>query len=157
MEKVSAKRIINQLQNIPSGEAGVFQAFEGNLRITIKFTDRDRLGFLIKKLDVGHSRDGPLALGPGLIEGQVTYLGERLQVIETEANRGISILRSAPPRIEGEVISFFEMVLDRAKGLSLVRYEYDRRRGERTSVPLSFTRDTLERLLVDLIELAREN
>lgn len=157
MENVSAKRIINQLQNIPSGQAGEFQAFEGNLRIAVKFADRDRLGFLIKRLDVGHSREGPLALDPGRIEDQVTYLGERLQVIETEENRGISILRSAPPRIEGEVISFFEMVLDRAKGLSLVRYEYDRRRRERTSVPLSLTRDTLERLLMDLIGLAREN
>ena len=129
----------------------------GNLRISVNFADLDRLGFLIKRLDVGHSLKAPLAFDPGRIEGQVTYLGERLQVIETEGNKGRSILRSAPPRIEGEVISFFEIALDQAKGLSLVRYEYDRQRRVRTSVPLPLARDTLERLLVDLIGLAGEN
>jgi hypothetical protein len=55
------------------------------------------------------------------------------------------------------VISFFEMVLDADKGLSLVRYAYDRGLGERASVPATLTMDCLTRLLDDLIELFREN
>ena len=157
MEMTLAKRITNQLHRIPSGQAVEIQTVEGNLRIEVKFSDWDRLGYLLNRIDVEHSQGDPLAFDPGRIEDQVTYLGERLEIIETEGNLGRSILRSAPPRIDGEVISFFEMVLDRAKGLSLVRYEYDRHRRERTLVPSHLTRDTLERLLVDLIQLAREN
>ena len=157
MEMTLAKRITNQLHRIPAGQAVEIQTVEGNLRIEVKFSDWDRLGCLLTRIDLENSQGYPLAFDSAQIEDQVTYLGERIGIIETERNTGKTILRSVPPRIDGEVISFFEMVLDRCKGLSLVRYEYDRQRRERTPVPSPLTRDTLERLLVDLIQLAREN
>ena len=150
-----AKRITDQLQKAPSGHPGEIQAAGGEFRVEVKLADCDRLGCLLNSLELENSQGGPLALDPSRIEGQVTYLGERLEVIETEGKTGRTILRSAPPRIDGNTISFFEMVLDPDEGLSMARYEYDRERRERTSVPAPLARETLERLLNDLIELAQ--
>jgi hypothetical protein len=154
---VLAKRITDQLHGLPPGQGGEIQAVAGDFRIEMKYSDWDRLGCLLTRIDVEHSQGYPLAFDSAQIEDKVTYLGERLGIVETERNAGKSIVRSVPPRIDGQVISFYEMVLDGSKGLSLVRYEYDRQRRERTPVPSPLTRDTLERLLVDLIQLAREN
>ncbi len=157
MKMLLSKRITDQLQNVPFRQGGEIQAVEGNLRVEIKLSDWDRLGCLLKRICIARSQGDPLALDPARIEDRITYLGERLDIIERDGVGGRSILRSAPPRIDGEVISFFEMVLDKAKGLSLMRYQYDRRQGERTPVPASLTRDVLERLVADLIGLIEEN
>ncbi len=154
---ILAKRITGQLNRVPSGQAGEIQTVAGDLRIEIKFSDYDRLGCLLNSLELEHSKGGLLALDPLRIEGQVTYLEERLKTIETEGKTGRTILRSAPPRINGNTTSFYEMILDPAEGLSMVRYKYDCQRRERTPVPSSLTRNILERLLADLIGLAREN
>jgi hypothetical protein len=151
-----AKSITDQLQKAPSGHPGEIQAAGGDFRVEVKLADCDRLGCLLKKLELEQCQGGLPALDPSRIEDQVTYLGERLEVIESEGEKGRTILRSAPPRINGDVTSFFEMVLDPADGLSLMRYEFDRHRGERTQVSAPLARDTLERLLNDLIELAEK-
>jgi hypothetical protein len=122
--------------------------------VEVKLAGCDRLGCLLNEFDFEQTQ-GHLALDPGLIERQITYLGERLEVIESEGSEGRTILRSSPPRVDGEIISFFEIVLDQSKGLSLVRYRYDPKIGQRISIPAPLTRDTLERLISDLIEFLR--
>ncbi|MEE9611866.1 MAG: hypothetical protein V3W19_11475 [Desulfatiglandales bacterium] len=151
-----AKSITDQLQKAPSGHPGEIQAAGDEFRVEVKLADCDRLGCLLNRLELEQSQGGLPALDASSIEGQITYLGERLEVIETEGRKGRTILRSAPPRINGDVTSFFEMVLDPVDGLSLVRYEYDRQRGERIPVAAALARDTLERLINDLIELAQK-
>lgn len=158
MKMTLAKRIIDQLRKSPSGHAGEIQAVEGELQVVVKLADWDRLGCMFTRLDLKHGQgDDSMAFDPGRIEGHVTYLGERLKLIETEGKTGRTIMRSAPPRIDGNDVSFFELVLDGAEGLSLARYKYDRQRRERTPVPVALTRDTLERLLTDLSGLVKEN
>ena len=149
-----AEHIINQIPRVLSGPAGEIQAMVGDLQVRMKMADRDRLGCLLERLEIKHNQGNPLGLDPARIAGRVNYLGEALAVIETEENGKKAILRSAPPRTDGEVICFFEMVLDRSEGLSLVRYAYDRIRGERLTVPAPLTISTLDRLLTDLVELA---
>jgi len=149
-----AEHIIDQIQRILSGPAGEIQARMGDLQVRLKLADRDRLGCLLERLEIRHAQGDSLGLDPARIAGKVTYLGEVLAVIEAEENGKKAILRSAPPRTDGEVVSFFEMVLDRSEGLSLVRYAYDRVRGERLTVPAPLTTSTLERLLTDLMDLA---
>jgi len=151
------KRINEQLQRAPSDQAVEFQASDEKLRVEVKLADCGRLGCLLDRLHLEQAQDGHLAVDPDQIVGQITYLGERLEVIETEGEEGKSILRSTPPRVDGELISFFEMVLDRSEGLSLVRYKVDPKTGERTPMAAPLTRDTLERLISDLIALAQEN
>jgi len=126
----------------------------GGLQVRLKLADWDRLGCLLERLEMKHAQGGSLGLDPARIAKKVTYLGEALAVIEAEEDGKKAILRSAPPRRDGEVVCFFEMVLDRSEGLSLVRYAYDRVRGERLTVPAPLTISALERLLADLMVLA---
>lgn len=146
--------IISQILEDLPGPDGEIQAMVGGLQVGLKLADRDRLGCLLGGLEIKHAQGGPLGLDPVRIAQKVTYLGEALAVIEAEEDGKKAILRSAPPRRDGEIVSFFEMVLDRAEGLSLVRYAYDRLRGERLIVPAPLTISTLDRLLTDLMALA---
>jgi hypothetical protein len=146
--------MINEIQSVLASPGGEIQAKVGDLRVRLKLADRDRLGCLLERLEIKHSQGDSLGLDPIRIAGKITYLGEALAVIETEENGQKAILRSAPPRTDGEVICFFEMVLDRSEGLSLTRYAYDRIRGERLAVPAPLTISTLDRLLTDVVELA---
>ena len=145
--------IINQIPRVLSGPAGEIQARVGDLQVRMNLADRDRLGCLLEKLEIKHAQGNPLGLDPTRIAGKVTYLGEALAVIEVEESGEKAILRSAPPRTDEEWISFFEMVLDRSEGLSLVRYAYDGVRGERLTVSAPLTMSTLVRLLTDLMDL----
>ena len=147
-------RINEQLQKATADQAVVVEASEEKLRVEVKLADSSRLGCLLDRLHLEHTEGGRLPVEPAQVVEQITYLGERLEIIETEGKEGMTILRSTPPRVDGEVISFYEMVLDRSTRLSLIRYKHDPKTEERTPMPAPLTRDTLERLIGDLIELA---
>ena len=151
------ERISNQLQDAHLCRGKEIQAEEAGLWVGVKLTDWDRLGCLLTRLDLKHTDGRPFTLDPARIEEEITYLGERLKVIETEQRQGRTILRSALPRNDQTLISFFEMTLDRDDGVSMIRWAYNRTAGERVSTPAPLTRDSLERLLADLIELIQEN
>ncbi|MGD9033538.1 MAG: hypothetical protein PVJ69_10295 [Desulfobacteraceae bacterium] len=148
------KRINEQLQKATADQAVVVEASEEKLRVEVKLADSSRLGCLLDRLHLEHTEGGQLPIDPAQVVAQITYLGERLEIIETEGKEGMTILRSTPPRGDGEVISFYEMVVDRSTRLSLIRYKYDPETEERTPMPAPLTRDTLERLVGDLIQLA---
>ena len=149
---VSPETILDQIKKGPAGEGGEIHASDGDLRLHIKLADWDRLGCLVERVEMKQS--GPLRLDPDRITQEVTCLGEALRVIERDEKNKKFILRSDVPLSEGDLISFYEMVLDLAEGLSLVRFAYDRKLGERVPAPASLTRDTLERLLTNLVRLA---
>jgi len=150
-----AEHIISQMRRSLSEPDGEIQATVGGLRVRLKLADWDRLGCLLERLEIKHAQGDSLGLDPVRIEGKVTYLGEALTVIEAERDGKKTILRSAPPRKDGEMVCFFEMVLDRSEGLSLVRYAYNRVQRERLTVPAPLSISTLDRLLTDLIDLAK--
>ncbi len=149
-----AEHIITQLQRGPFGQAGEILAEDGDLEVRVQLADWDRLGCRLEKLEMKGTQGHSLKLDPIRLEKELTYLGEPLRIVELEKHCGKAILRSFPPRRENGTVSFFEMVLDGPEGLSLTRLAYDRRLGQRSSVPVSITRDTLERLLADLVNLA---
>ncbi len=149
---VSPQTIIDQIKKGPAGESGEIHAGDSDLRLHIKLADWDRLGCLVERVEMKQSR--PLRLDPDRISREVSYLGEALRVIERDEKNKKFILRSDVPLQEGDRISFYEMAIDIADGLSLVRFAYDRELGERVPVPASLTRDTLERLLTNLVRLA---
>jgi hypothetical protein len=150
------KNMLEQLQKAPPDRSADIRASDETLRLGLKVADWGRLGCLLARLDMEHAREGQLKIDPDQISKKVSYLEERLEIIESEGGEGKTILRSSPPRTDGDVISFYEVVLDRATRLSLTRYRYDPRTDERTPMPASLARETLERLLSDLIQMARE-
>ena len=149
------ERINEQLQKAPPDQAVEVKASEGKLRVKIKLADSSRLGCLLDSLHLEHTEGGKMGVDPVQVVERITYLGERLEIIETEGNEGMTILRSTPPRVDREVVSFYELVLERTTRLSLVRYKNDPRTKTRTPMPAPLTRDALERLISDLIELAQ--
>lgn len=153
----SAEKIIYQLQKGLSGPSNEILVSDGDLQVRVQLADWDRLGCLLEKLEIKLPNGHALNLDPVWIEKELTYLGEPLKIIELEKYKGQAILRSFPPRTEGEVISFFELVLDQFEGLSLIRYGYDRRHGVRAAIPTPLTRDSLERLLADLVNITSKN
>jgi hypothetical protein len=149
-----AEHIIRQLQRGPCGQAGEILAEDGDLEVRVQLADWDRLGCRLEKLEMKGTPGHSLKLDPLRLEEELTYLGEPLRIVELEKHGGKAILRSFPPRRENGTTSFFEMILDGPEGLSLTRLAYDRNLGQRSPVPVSMTRDTLERLLADLVDLA---
>lgn len=150
------KNLTEQLQKAPPDQAVDIRVCDGTLRLNLKLADWGRLGCLLDRFDVEHIREGQLKIDPNRISKKISYLGERLEIIESEGGEGRTILRSSPPRTDGDGISFYEVVLDRATRLSLVRYKYDQETEERAPTPAPLAAETLERLLGDLIHIARE-
>jgi hypothetical protein len=150
------KTMMEQLQNAPPDQAADIRVSDEKLCLDLKLADWGRLGCLFARLDMEHAREGQLKIDPDRISKKISYLEERLELIESEGSEGKTILRSSPPRTDGDVISFYEVVLERATKLSLARYRYDHNMEERTPLPASLARETLERLLSDLIKMAEE-
>ncbi|MFB3819137.1 MAG: hypothetical protein ACE147_15845 [Candidatus Methylomirabilales bacterium] len=132
--------------------AGEIRAAAGDLQLRLQVSDWDRLGCLLDRLEVTAARGGRLRFDAERLAATVTYLGEKLRVIETEPGR-TALLRSEPPAPQAGQTAFFEMVADRARGLVLTRQAFDPGTGERRRVAAALTRQALERLAEDLLAL----
>ncbi len=148
--------IRRQLEQGLGGGCRDIQISMGDLQVHLRLADWDRLGCLLERLEIRHRGGRPLHLTPVSIEKRVTYLEEALRVIEIEEARGHALLRSAPPTVSDGKVMFFEIILDRSKGLSLARYAYDRERGKRDRIAAPLTRHALVRLVDDLLALNSE-
>ena len=149
----AVEKIMDQLGKCPAGQGGEFRAAEGDLQVRVKMSQADCPAFRLVTLEL-KSTSGLLSLDPIRVEKEVNYLAEPLKIVELKKHQGSAILRSFPPRTENGTVSFFEMVIDRTDGLSLGRLAYNRNLRTRSQTPALLTRDTLERLLSDLLSLA---
>lgn len=126
---------------------------KGEFHATLHFCDQDRIGCMLHNVEVKPLNDTRLVVDPSLVAKALSHLDGGLVVIEAEGPGRRAVLRSALPRPVGPTIQFFEIVIDPRDGLVLRRYIYDRTSGERTAVPFSMTRDTIDRLVSDLKKL----
>ena len=146
---------LNQrLREIPSDQAAAIRVSDGRVKIDLRLSDWNRLGCLLERLTLEPHCCDQLSFDPAKIVAEITYLEEGLAIIETEIESGRAVLRSSPPRINGNTTSFFEVDLNRRQGLSLRRYNYDRDLGERFPISAPLSNATLERLISDLSRLA---
>ena len=87
----------------------------------------------------------------------VTYLMERLALVEIDEASQRAQLRSAPPWQAGGAVEYYEAFLssemDGTLQVHLARYRQDAGAQRRRSVPLNLTREVLQRLLDDLAEV----
>jgi len=146
---------LNQrLREVPSDQAVAVRVSDDRVGIELRLSDWNRLGCLLERLTLDRRCRDQLSLDPTKIVGEITYLEESLAIIETEIESDRAVLRSSPPRINGNSTSFFEVDLNRRQGLSLRRYNYDCALGERFPVAAPLSNATLERLISDLSRLA---
>lgn len=88
------------------------------------------------------------------LTGRVTYLLEHLERLETDADLGTVLLRSAPPEKKPSQTLYYELLLQRAGRLRLRRYRNKSGRPRREGVPCTCTHEQLEKLLDDLVRSA---
>lgn len=151
------ENIMQQVRKGSSESKQQILASDGGLQVRVHLADWDRLGCLLERLEVRPTRGSFLKIDPLWIEKEIQYLGEPLKIIELEKFQGKALLRSFPPRRENGTVHFFELVVDPREGLSLNRLSYNQSLGSRTQTPVVLTRETLERLLADLVNLASKN
>ena len=149
----AGEKIIDQLGKWPAGQEGEFRAAEGDLQVRVKMSEAGRAGCLLETVEL-KSTSGSFSLDPIRVEKEVNYLPEPLRIVELKKHQGRAVLRSFPPRTVNGMVSFFEMVIDRTDGLSLGRVAHNRKLGTRSPTPALLTRETLERLVADLVSLA---
>jgi hypothetical protein len=83
---------------------------------------------------------------------RLTYLNERLEIVDHD-RRGMYIqLRSLPPYKDDAQIQFNEISIGRDR-VEVKRIAFSRRDEIKQQVPLSLTEDLLERLMADLREV----
>ena len=84
----------------------------------------------------------------------LSYLEERLVVLEVDRLANHVQLRSGQPRQEAERRSYFEVYVSR-QGIDLSRYQKEPG-SERERIPAVLSRDTVCRLCVDLLTATQE-
>lgn len=80
---------------------------------------------------------------------RLSYLQEPLALIELDGERGEAQVRSFPPRAEGRERAYFELALTGDGKVSLQRFLA--RHGKREAIDACVTRETLLRLVDDVV------
>lgn len=94
----------------------------------------------------------PLKDRAALVAGRVTGLMEKLHVIEVDDARGEALLRSDVPAAQDHNRFYYEVVLQRKGVATLRRYQGSLVQSERKLVPFAVTRESLSKLVGDLVK-----
>ncbi|MBI2193778.1 MAG: hypothetical protein HYU36_17520 [Planctomycetes bacterium] len=79
----------------------------------------------------------------------VTYLLERLLLLECDEPGQVALVRSSAPYRTADALAYYEARFD-SDGLRFARFRRQRRGRARTRIPFVLTREVLERLADDL-------
>jgi hypothetical protein len=85
------------------------------------------------------------------VAARVTGLMEPLRVIEVDEPRGVALVRSASPTVRGEIVSYYELLLNADQSITMRRFEGPH--GEekrRLQIAFALTGDSLAKLVSDL-------
>lgn len=132
----------------------------GGVRVAVEFVDVDRIGLRLRRLhaeritpfvDAAYDPDR-LRRQAEEIARRVSYLTERLGLIEFDAHHGRAQLRSTPPRRDTAHHSFYEIILTRNHQVAFCRYESADKDvpSPRAVVAFEITHDMFSRLVNDL-------
>jgi len=154
---ITKTNIVDNLPHGPYGGSPVFEWTVNEMSIKLSLADLDRLGCLLEKAELKPAAGVQMNIDAAGLGKRLSYLGEILAIIEEDKEGGRTVLRSSPPSADDTYTYFFELVLDRNEGLSLVRHAYDRVGRERKMIPAPLTTHALGRLVDDLKRLASGN
>lgn len=90
----------------------------------------------------------------GQVLEQLSYLEDRLRLVEQDPVREAIVLRSETPQTESDGLSFLELQLLQNGATHLQRLRYCRNTGEREAVDMVFTERLLERFAQDLNQIS---
>jgi hypothetical protein len=114
----------------------------------------DSLACLVWELSLSRTAEPPtdltLKAWAGAIAGRVSGLSEPLSVYEVDEPRDEAILRSKPPTLKGETLSYFEVRLAGLKSATFRRFAAERTASGRTQIAFPITHEALAKLAGDI-------
>lgn len=134
----------------------VISAQQGLTRVTLELAAFAPFGVVFNELkfdtsQVPSSRKlGDLA---DQLTRRITYLMEPLRVLEVDEDAGELEIRSSPPSQREQVRYYYELRLSCTGSLSLQRIAFDEIARLKKSVPCQLTREALERLIDDIVDV----
>ena len=140
------------------GDFGGFEPFahgdpgsEGEVRCTIRRTGKSvELGDItLERLSVKKQSFAKLKARAEDLSRQLTYLDERLEIVDHDRRAMYIQLRSLPPYKDDSQIRFNEISIGRDK-VVVKRIAFYRRDETKRQVPLNLSEEDLERLKCDL-------
>jgi hypothetical protein len=115
-----------------------------------EISEVDKLGLLLNHIEIKAYTPASL-----LLEGHFEQVQNKIRslqdfkLIEYDRANATMLLRSRVPKKLGDVIKYYEIVLQRGDQLRFTRYEFDQAKGRRRVIPANLARETFEELLVD--------
>lgn len=139
-----------------TAEAQSTPASGGIVEAKVVLNDNDRFSHMAEKLTVRKTGNGKPQTGNAQRSAEkfcerVTYLPERLQFVESDAN-GNAIARSTPQTMRGPRAEYFEAKVGNSE-IALQRFKPNADKPGREAVPFCVTDEVLERLTDDAAEM----
>ncbi len=137
---------------------GPVSAQEDGARITLHLCAAGPVGLAFDLLEFeaggGERAQNALRAWADKLAAKVTYLMEPLVVLEHDTQAGEVELRSQSPTPRGQLKSYYEVRITKHGVLTMTRIVYDSATQVRSTTPCQLTRESLERLVDDLVACA---
>lgn len=123
------------------------------VKVHVELEDFDRLGCLLKGLEIfTESPCGDkIESQANSIMDNITYLIDRLAVVELDNLNHQLLLRSERPLKDENFILYDEIILDKGNHLRLQRVCFDMEGRERRDISSNLSLDLLAKLVTDLV------
>jgi hypothetical protein len=153
--------LTNEKPMLPGGQKYVFQQQLNDVQFRIVVHDFDKFSFQLESLELSARRESNISVEElekrgNSIAMKITYLLEDFKVIELDANSLKLQLRSVSPASDNSNPIYFEMLLNAAREISLIRYQFNKEAQTRTRIPYHITSEVLIRLINDLAGALRD-
>ncbi len=124
-------------------------------RVRLRCADADRLGVLVEAILVdqvpGEVGAGQLRERLEALSRRVDYLPERLALVEHDPARTGALMRSERPHCAGASREYYELRVERNRNAAFRRFRQPPGAAGRVAVPVLMDRETLARLVDDLM------
>jgi hypothetical protein len=153
-----AQTIRDRVETRGSFRDHVEELVANDLELTVRcaLSSADGIGCGLLSVQIADERPGTFAasdvvrLADGIC-GKVTYLLEPLRTIEVDSRAPAALVRSAVPRLRGESLCYYELLVGGDHRTTVQRYSFDKAAHERKPVEILLTKDQLEVLIADLV------
>jgi hypothetical protein len=154
----TVRKQLKQLAQTPHGARREIRIETGNVQLSCHLTALDAIGCAFETLQLRSeklvSADAKKLKQVGkLLADRLNYLLEPIEPLEFDEQACVLQLRSNPPSQDDEARTYFELAINQNGTIVLSRYE---KMGgqQRRNIPANVTREMLERLIVDLCDVA---
>ena len=152
MVSTTILNVINALKETDRSD-GLFRPIieTEDLQWYFEISEFDKLGLLLNHIEIKAHHPASL-----LLEAKFERVLHKIRSFQDfkliEYNRANTtiLLRSRVPKKVGDVIKYYEILLEGGNQLRFGRYEFDPAIGRRRVIPANLARETFEELLVDL-------